>query len=352
MSCNNCGNNWQLPATPSYLQATGYASHLDPVQGGCYPNCQFTAALSSLVWTNKTFIPNQAAPPYQFNFKEGAAAAVPVRVDGQLLYDSATGSPCGAIPPYINNKNIIWAALNEKAYAKFCQYLLDPVTYTQAWLNNAANQPNLIASLSATQWGGNPVTVLRRLTGCTDETRVLYPKNADGHPIWGDCSLTYMNNLMGPSYSTRDIYQFMYKNFCNIGGGVYKSKVPMVAWTYPDNTYLACGSASYSPTGIQQNHSYSILGVCQFGTPTKVNYIILRDPCGVDPLAAPANTPGTYTYQNKQFQICFGVNPTIIAPAIAGVGPTTSLTLSNNDGIFALPCDQFRYYFEALGWVY
>jgi hypothetical protein len=339
---------WKNDASWKYFGSTDVVNqrYQSPLQGSHWCNCTFLAALSSMTWVNPNVIQDQGTGPYQFSFYDGGAWVV-VKVNSDLLVSDLTASPpsfCGAKSALFSLANgEIWPAIYEKAYAKFCLYKKNLITQasltdpkTSCW---GSNNP---CTLTDVDWGGNPVTVLARLAGCTSYPQPMYTYDSDGCP-----------DLTKPNFP--DIYTYLRTNFCSASGGLYKTQYPMAAWTFSDEAcvngkrYIP-NSCHYSLNGIQKNHSYSILGVFAANS---VNYLVLRDPCGIDP-SDPAITPKlcpastVWQYGNKFFVICPATGT-----MSSGIGnpATIKVPFPTGKGIFALRASEFGNYFEGFGWI-
>jgi hypothetical protein len=358
-----CCLYWNSDASWKYFGSTSPTNiskrYQSPVQGSSWLDCTFIAALSSVTWINPKFFKDVSTqnPPYRYFFwDEGTATKVEVQINSNLLVvNPGSTSFCGAVSSQFASTKEVWPALYEKAYAKFCLYKKNPGKMSTDNLKDPAYWPLFNAageyndwynpcSLTDVQWGGNPVTVMARLTGCTAQPRIMYEKDTDGCP-----------DRTQPNFP--DIYDYIRTNFCMEADATNKTRNAMAAWTYIDEVCVNSkrfipNDCHYTLNGIQKNHCYSILGVFDA---EGINYIVLRDPCGIDPLNAniiPKKYTGStnWQYGNKFFTLCnsqisFGLITQIGTPA----NPTVSLSFG--DGIFALKASEFGNYFEGFGWV-
>ncbi len=345
-----------------------------PVQG-IWCNCTFIAGLISVCWVNPRFFPKLADPStavsYQYYFwDETTSSKIEVQITPSLcVIDPAAFPPsfCGAKCSQFSTSNEVWPGLNEKAYAKFCLYKKGVITSLNNlkdpafWPRDAAG--NLISpcTLTDVEWGGNPVITMVRITGCSAISYLLFSKNANGFPNRDSPTKLYYSGCN--KTGTTDFYSFLKYCFCSVSS--YKTSRPMVAWTYGaeegiDPTtrqtvrYIP-SDCHYTANGIQANHSYSILGMFEPGDGNQ--YIVLRDPCGIDPsdsgikakLYSPATGEKIWAPVNKYFKLCNQeIYPT---GTIAGIPARYSIYLSAQDGIFGLLTSEFAKYFEGIGWL-
>jgi hypothetical protein len=317
-----------FPGSWTYFNtATNIPDFTQPVQGSSFPNCSFVSALIALTWVNKDYIidkmgPNAFANGYTF-YDNGTA--VTVKINNKLLVTSGSNR-CGAVS---KNYNEIWPCLIEKAYAKFCQYKMDKTTYDTSWLQNAANNPNLMSSLTREQWGGNPTTALSYLTGCAQ--------------VYNKVNLAAIPNCTTRP-ATRPLYDYIKICICTNDAAinVWRSVKPAAAWTF------SSGAQFTGACGIFANHCYALLGIVENGG---VQYIVLRDTFGVDPAAGCNIIPDAapWTYMDAEYPICarYAVP---MAPHASNEWKTRNFT-AKDDAIFGLTVADFKKYFEWFGYV-
>jgi hypothetical protein len=186
---------------------------------------------------------------------------------------------------------------------------------------------------NGSNWGGNPVTVMKYLTGST--------------PLFF--------SPMAASFSFRGIQYSSYYDFIKNGLSEGTSipakngamtKYPAGAWTYVNETAALQKNGgvhiSYSNATLVADHCYSVLGVYENSAS---KYIVLRNPYGGSDPSQVSLGSGTWSY-NKKVYLPWGTQKpgTVITPE--------SRNLSDPDGIFALEQSVFRNYFEQFGFVY
>jgi len=382
------------------------------MQGESFSNCPLMAALASTWWVNRMFIVNNSWLPdahgnYTFTFWDygvgnpmtasttmgglvilsgvinpvnGAGSPTGVRtivpVSPQVLLDAAGNfsdpSPGGTFyGAGSSNANEVWPALFERAYAKFCYYEYGiALPSTGAFLTCAAGvDPN-----------GNPVQIL---TGADPTySDVLNLGNDPANPMknqWGGNAgiglayLTGMNcfqlsttlaNFAPPAHSnipagagSSSLYTFIKNGFCSettLVYGKYKTKYPLVAWTYANGSQL--GGVSYNTNaslGIVACHCYAILGVFDAtATTNKKSYIVLRTTFGQsDPTkqvnVSPVNN-GLWKYWDARFPI--GLTGGQYPPNTATKLPQTLDLSILGDAVFGLDQAVFSNYFQSIGW--
>ena len=299
---------------------TKFAHFTNPVQSFSMKNCHLIAALSSIAWVNKAFFPDKGnVGPYNFNFYDNGS--IPVSVTKNLFSDGAI--PCGATS---NNWDAAdhesWPPLWEKAFAKFCMYKILKNSqglpyYSLADLQNSAKDPVYSLLPKGSDWGGNPVTVMKWILN----KPALYFAPRDASFTYG---VSTYNNF----------YDLIKKGICktsNIPAGCNGAKTLayMGAWTYLNNVKANEHSQStvvYDTTALVADHCYSLLGIFEENAK---RYIVLRNPFGkYDPTHLPIGT-GPWNYKDGASTLTFNFTP--------------------NDGIFALEESTFKDYFEWFG---
>ena len=374
-------------------------SYPNPVQGQCLCNCPFIAALASIAWVNKNFIMQNGSVNksgnYTFNFWDYKGQVMPTSTNPAIALNpvNASGNPTGVLTPVTvgpqviqdnnlkmsdsngifygagsNNANEVWPALYEKAYAKFCMYensiplISTKQPISSGNLTNTSYDPTYadVLNLSKTQWGGNAAIALMYLTG---RNCYAYPTASSGFTALGGVSATVS---AGPS-----LYNYIDLGFCqesNIVFGLYKTRYPLVAWTYPSESASPAGlyNAKTNPSGIQYNnpsgivanHCYPILGAFDSNNGSNgSSYIVLRttygvqDPnpnlAGAPPLTLARSPSSIWQWGEAEFPI--GLTPQNPGNAATQYMPTRDLSLQT-DAIFGLEQSQFQKYFSYIGW--
>jgi hypothetical protein len=311
--------------------STTNPSSPSPVQGQCFPNCSFIAALTSIAWVNRNFILKNVSGPdgkgnYTFNFCDYGVnntvtlpndntkgTNIPVTVSPNVLLDS-TGNISNANGFYgagSSNANEVWPALYERAYAKFCMYennltlggSTTPMSATD--LTDTTKDPAYADLVSLSQnavenyWGGNAAFALMYLTGLNCFTlstqTTSFPTSTTGG-VSGNIG-TQANGASPaittgsasangtPLTSMGGLYTYIEGGFCVESTkvyGMYKTRYPLVATTYIDASHSPNPTAVTFGNGtIVPNHNYSVLGV--FDAPNGYHYIILRTTFGSNP---------------------------------------------------------------------
>ncbi len=176
-----------------------------------------------------------------------------------------------------------------------------PAVYEKAyylWLEGLPNLTDHPHYCKFTGWQ-SPVTVLKQLTGKTATQQNCLNANPD----------TVFSNI---------------DTLCADYNRIATNRVikyPAVAWTNDSGS-------QYADTTIAVQHSYSLLGVTgtKSGTTWTSKYVVLRNPHG------------------------WGRGDPVL-PGSLYTGPWYNITLSENDGVFALKADQFVIYFTGYAWV-
>lgn len=308
------------------------ADYTAPVQS-IMKNCLLIAGLSSLAWVRPNFFIDLLEPTtYSYKFYYDP---VPVTawINSNLFIDDISGLWCCATSKMSTaNEHEAWPAWVEKAFAKFCLYKIKGSMSFQEF-GNAAIEPNYSLLPKGSDWGGNPVTVMKYLTG--SKPKFFSPLDAS-FSFGGVNSLTYYDFIRnGISDGTSIVAP---KN-----GAM--TKYPAGAWTYLNEAAAKSKTnvdITYSNATLVGDHSYSLLGVYE-SPPSK--YIVLRNPYGAsdpDPQKVPLGT-GTWSYKRKVYEPWGVPKPGFIDEA---------RILGNPDGIFALEQSVFRNYFEQFGFIY
>jgi hypothetical protein len=336
---------------PYFAESSG-ALYSNPVQGPWFKDCHLIVALSSLAWINNTYFTNRDNyDSYTFYFYDTEPDAkkypaktdttVPqflaIKVNPKIFMDNLTGIWCGAS----SKRTEIWPVMYEKAFAKFCQFkFTDTMPFDK--LIDSSVDPDFSSLPKGSDWGGNPVTVLKYFTGVPGKAKYFVCtdyKNADG---------TLNSATM---YSViKKLCNYRYLGIKSTLGAYNGAKIqyPAGAWTYLDENSAKTKtgiSISYDQATLPADHCFSVLGVYEnAGT----QYIVLRNPYGLADADSTkyAVGPGPWIYpENKVSQICSdnSFSGTVISPA--------SLDLTTADGIFALDVKLFIQYFEGFGYI-
>ncbi|MGB7787127.1 hypothetical protein [Methanoregula sp.] len=365
------------------------------MQGESFCDCPLMAALASIAWVNRMFIvqnttknnivnaDGSTSTSYTFTFWDYGVGNtigqnVPlngplnpvdannnpkgiktlVTVNAQVLLDnnSRFSDPNGTFyGAGSNNANEVWPALFERAYAKFCYYEngINPSSGALQCANSNDQYGNLVhiisgpdpafadvQNLTMNQWGGNAGIGLMYLTGrncfriSTTSANFSVPLNS-----------SIPTNVNSPS-----LYNFIKAAFCsesrlNVTYGRYKTRYPLVAWTYPSGD-------QYSPSTIPAPHCYPILGVFDStdGSGNNKSYIVLRTTYGLqDPSANLGNVSpvgnGSWNYWDARFPI----GSTGKYPSAGRIPQLLDLSLPG-DAIFGLDQAVFSTYFPFIGW--
>ena len=395
-------NTSVTPITP----AKANPSYPTPAQGESLCNCPLMAGLAAIAWVNRQFIlnsitpadnvgnysvtfwdyPNAGSPPQvpvpglnagcQLNGLWGNPVPVTVTVSGTIPLvnaspvDPATGMTYGAGSC---NASEIWPALYEKAYAKFMMYRAgipslekldaagNPSSLTVADLADPTMDPSFseVQNLTPVQWGGNAGVGLMYLTGM---------------PVYAyDLTSTAFTPTGHVPTNTPGIFMYIKNGFCSQTNappyGVYKTRYPLVAWTYPDGSQPV--GVTYGPGGIIADHCYSILGfkMVTNADNSVSNYIILRTTYGTGAIANTVPNPNPLGLQplvNAPAMTCYDALFLIKAPKPytasyypTGINPRpNNIAINLANGIFgieaSIPCTNnlttFQNYFSMLGW--
>jgi len=342
----------------------------NPVQG-VWNNCTFVAALTSICWVNPKFIKKLTDPPvdsYTITLHEEITGNRPaVSIKPSLCVVDHNASPlsfCGSKHNQFYTTKEVWPAMYEKAYAKFCFYKKNKTLVPYEKLSDPKFWPidangNFISpcSLSHEEWGGDPVTAMLRISGCSAFSNYCFTPDKEGFPKRDSPTKWNYPNPPCTCTGTTDIGNFLKTCLSSRG----KTTRPTAAWTYPKEKGLNSDGVevryvpdgcTYSLSGIQKNHSYSILGIHEPGDGKQ--YIVLRNPCGVDPsdsdILAKIYTGNTaWTPDNSYYKFCTrGINPTADGPGLPGA---YTISLSDQDGVFGLLASEFTNYFQGFGWL-
>jgi hypothetical protein len=176
----------------------------------------------------------------------------------------------------------IWPGVYEKAYAR--------------WVSQGTTDTPDIAQIF--QNGGSPIGALMQLTGSSPFTFTTQALNAS------------------------NIFQQVASR-CTNG----KTKVPMVAWTYPTASAAPDPTINYASAHLVAWHAYSIFGVY---TANNQQYIVLRNPWGTYEATLNVDGGAWLAFDGSFWR---------------------STSLPANDGIFALRADTFKQYFARFGGV-
>jgi hypothetical protein len=318
------------------------------MQGPLFKNCHLIAALSSLAWINNNFFPDLGeTSSYLYSFCDpdpdlsrypagtNTPVQVTVSVNSKIFMDNSTGIWCEAS----SKAPETWPAMWEKAFAKFCMFKIKKnISFNN--LNNAAVDPDFSTLSNGSDWGGNPVTVLKYLAN----------NSVRNYPF-----LTTAGAFSYSCYSATNPYDFI-KSLCDYtpmignravaGIGLLngaKVKYPMGAWTYYNETVANRATNKnivYNSSTISADHCYSILGIYENNGS---RYIVLRNSYGAADPNLTSLGPGPWIFYNRQYSI--GNLTTVTDTAPRG----TSMNLSASDGIFALDATRFNDYFEGFG---
>ena len=227
---NPTGVSWADPG--NFFNEAG--EYFDPVQGAV-GDCYFIAGLSSVAWADPYCISHRAratgTSQQQFVdkidfYKSPGKKATQIEVTEAMPLRSGSH---GWIYCRSSERNEIWPAVYEKAYAKWKT-------------NDSSDRPN-ITSIA----GGDPVRACSELNG---KKRYYYStqSRASGN-LW---SLVRGNSR------------------------AYRTFNPMVAWTYSSGQ-ASPDKVRYADANLVANHAYSILG---WAYRNNRKYIVLRNPWG------------------------------------------------------------------------
>ncbi|MEI6651278.1 MAG: C2 family cysteine protease [Chlorobiaceae bacterium] len=263
------------------------AAELTDPVQGALGDCYFIAALASVAW----------ARPYVIADRTRATGTGQQQFVDMIEFFSGGKSvkvEVTELLPLVSPGNTFIYARSSEAGEIW------PAIYEKAyakWRTNAAgDQPNYDPIA-----GGDPVAALQQLTGLTPYYIGNSSLTADG--IWQKIRASCIS--------------------C-------KTFNPMVAWTYGT---APSPSVNYNSAHLVANHAYSILG---WSYVNNQEYVILRNPWGS--YEATLNvTGGTWTAWDQ--------------PYYGGAGWWRPISMSTNDGIFALRADTFKDYFAGFGWV-
>ena len=311
-----------------YTDASG-AVYSNITQSPKYKNCHLIAALSSLAWiNNKFFNPSQNTATCVYSFWDpGSSATVTVKVNSNIFKDDGTGVWCCASSKLPET----WPAMYEKAFAKFCIYKIVK-NLSAPDLSNAAVDPDFSTLPKGSDWGGNPVYVLRCLIGRAMRNFPYTTKsfNLDSAAIYAHIKSLCVTATMGKS-----------SPLGTVNGA--KLQYPMGAWTYIDanDARTTAGvNIAYDNSSMVADHCYSILGIYENNGS---QYVVLRNPYGlVDAdTSRYASGKGPWIYFEKRYQM--GIFTADAA------GKLVQLDFSPADGIFALDVKVFTQYFKGFG---
>lgn len=251
----------------------------DKLEQGKLADCWFVASLSSYLFVRWPDAPDpDTEGKYNFMFCDGKKS-YNVATDGQVCIDKNTNQIYGA--KEINNL-YYWPAVYEKAYAAF--------------LESKSNPPNPPSILTYLNCDRGPFPCLAAIS----------------------CQKKY-DSLTSSFKTATDIFREIQQRTILMPDGKSETvTVPYVATTY---------IPSYS--GLEPNHSYSLLGLYQ----SSDMFLILRDP-----LLAKKGVPVkevSWMYRDWEDNIF----KTILCD------PQTS------EGIFAITVEDFKDNFEGFGYV-
>jgi hypothetical protein len=303
-----------------------------PVQS-IMKNCHLIAGLSSLAWVRPTFFLDLGEhTTYSYKFYD--PALVTAGINSNLFIDNTSGLWCCATSKRSTaNEHEAWSAWVEKAFGKFCLYKIKGSMSLQDF-GNAAIEPNYSLLPNGSDWGGNCLTVMKYITGCTGAINFS--------PLAASFS------FKGVQYSS--YYDFI-KNAISEGTSIpakngAMTKYPAGAWTYVNETVAKQNnggvSITYSNATLVADHCYSLLGVYE-NSPYK--YIVLRNPYGASDPSQVALGTGTWSYNRKVYEPWGTQKPGTIMTQ-------ESRILGDPDGIFALEQSVFKNYFEQFGFIY
>lgn len=315
----------------------------DPVQGAV-PDCFFIAAMSAWFWWKWPVAIPQYRPvtatikPVLYDRNQGTP-------DLTVSSELALPTPNATRPVYasITPSNEIYPAILEKAYAKL-RNCGDSALPSGAPIKNPE-----VSNLT----GGDPLDALQALsnmqytwvggTAISDKPTAYYTKSPDPSDLIG---------LDSASNRTDFISRF---------SGKGKALYPMVAWTYytggnnqppsPDRMRAPL-NVRYVSDWLVANHAYSVLGAKLVDNN---RYIILRNPFGPTYGGKPTMVgyPNYTLGIDTVYQDVYNWQPVSTSDYTLNIGQKQdgAAGKAKPDGIFALRFDQFRIYFEAVGWV-
>lgn len=306
---------------------------------GAVPDCFLIAAMTAWFWKAwPAGLPSKAAVSASYNVAmynpDGSRPDLTVTKD---LPKATTGA---TIPVYakLTAANEMYPCIYEKEYAK---------------LRNCPNWGSTTHPDISKLQGGNPLEALHALSQMQYTWSGANP-TAYYTVTHAELGLTGLDNAQN---LTRFLSQFSAEG---------KALYPMVAWTYytggnyapPADRVAAPSNVRYVADWMVANHTYAVLGLVKpnmtsVSPAPAANYVILRNPFGP-------------TYGGKPSMVNYPENPVpggiISQTTMWSPKPGSSYSLNigqvtgadgktKPDGIFAMRLDQFRLYFESVGWV-
>lgn len=253
---------------------------------GSVANCYFIAALSSVAWTFPYLISHRTVP---------SGVNQPDYLNRVKFY-SKGGGKNGDTKEVEVSENLVTRSTGSLVYARSSeQGELWCGVYEKAfakWItDNETDQPDI----TATAFGNAVKAVAQLIDG---NMKSFSTKDATADEIY--------SSVRGNSISR-------------------KTKIPMVAWTYSSGE-RSPNNVNYADANLVANHAYSIFG---WAYQNGKKYIVLRNPWGRTEPTSNVLTGDWMAYDYSFWR---------------------PISLTNNDGIFALDSKLFKAYFA--GWGY
>jgi hypothetical protein len=324
VDCENLNMSLGQPANVPVAKADNSYLVDDPIQGAA-PDCWIIAALSSLAWVYPYPISTCGDFGMIFLGNPDNGDFQDVNIDDTSSMPMNGSQPAGAKS---KDSSVTWPAWYEVAMAKFLGIY-------------SGNNPKEICRIPP----GDPQFALSCL--------MFSPYCSDNRV---DLKTAVMADYLGNQAIAGKRSPFIVADG-NHRGFTWFTQCPTVAWTYcsGDTNYPLPESYANNPTGratgvtytddiLVANHSYSVLGICR--DPADVEYVVLRNPYGVDSIC-----------DNLTYGICRYAAVKLQLVPTAGTLPQ-SIVYTDADGkthiyhgIFALKISDFVQYFAGFGWV-
>jgi hypothetical protein len=346
-------DKWDFAKDPAgnpvkyYFGSRSELNMLNDVNQGTSEDCWVLAALYSLAWVDPLNFPKSLREPVKtvsLTFANRNGGTYPIQTVSTEYLITSPNNPTSC---RFNPDNIkMWAAAYEKAYAAVYKDG-NGNGVPPSGLNYGGAYPNYLRPDTIQFGKGNPIIALQEI----------------GKKVAPEPVQTY--NSSNDTFNSAVVWEKIKTN-CkespNAPGYSFKTKVPMVTYTYDDqleSQIVAKLGLSYQNEVIVACHSYSLLGIYQQDSetnpaylPNANSYIVLKNPWGL--LPGIANIPTMKPDPQSQY----ANDPQLRQDAFAtGTWKPCSdverdLTLSaQQDGIFGLSFPQFMRYFKIVGWI-